>query len=628
MTRRGFWFLSIAGGSLIVSIVLPNQFSVTLLSLSAVLWFAVQWSWVQLRADLVVGRLRVSRTIDGQPIREATLWEGKSARMEVRVDSPHRWRLGMVTLYDRMPTTVDCLGQSWHRADLDRDHPAMFSYSVRSHAAGTLRFEGMLVDIADPARFFTRRVFVADTQETRILPNLIDTHKSIPARKRTSRLPVHGVHRHRRPGAGSELLELRDYRSGDPPRSIAWKISARRDKLTAKDVESEVPVRCTIVVDHSDSVRLGWPGPTALTQSVRLAAALARQSIDRRDPVGLCLVDGPRAVILPPAVGKRHETRLLTELCRIASQPPGPSPVPPDRLVEPVLKALRETRPDLLDPRLNRRLPWWDWGASPVGFIVRLSLILLSASAVIAIGWLIVGRTWGIPVLLALLGVIVVCAVVYRRLFIRPQPRRPGMTRPVRRTIASAVAATSSLGPAGISLILENDDAFSQHVQEFLIRQQAYFPRPLHDPQGRFVFADPAKIPIIARALLRAVAHARDNELFVLLVDLLEHRQHWKPLMEAIKVARSRHHDVLLLCPWPADLDLPSSVDRELPRTPDVERDVRTGLIEHYFRGFDAASAELSRLGIPLIPLRMPDAVDLVLRRIDTIRQARIPVHR
>ena len=41
---------------------------------------------------------------------------------------------------------------------------------------------------------------------------------------------------------------------------IAWKASARRDRLMTKELESEVPVRCTLFVDASSSVRVGPVG--------------------------------------------------------------------------------------------------------------------------------------------------------------------------------------------------------------------------------------------------------------------------------------------------------------------------------------------------------------------------------
>ena len=86
-----------------------------------------------------------------------------------------------------------------------------------------------------------------------VLPKLVDAEARQRATKRFNLLPPPGIHRLRRPGSGSELLDLRDYRPGDPPKRIAWKASARRDKLITRELESEVPIRCTLFVDASDA---------------------------------------------------------------------------------------------------------------------------------------------------------------------------------------------------------------------------------------------------------------------------------------------------------------------------------------------------------------------------------------
>jgi uncharacterized protein (DUF58 family) len=38
---------------------------------------------------------------------------------------------------------------------------------------------------------------------------------------------------------------------------IAWKPSARRDRLITKEYESDVPVRCVLFLDASNGARVG-----------------------------------------------------------------------------------------------------------------------------------------------------------------------------------------------------------------------------------------------------------------------------------------------------------------------------------------------------------------------------------
>src|SRR5205807_7342783 len=114
-------------------------------------------------------------------------------------------------------------------------------------------------------------------------PALVDAEGKTATSKRHNLLPPPGINRLLRPGTGSELLDLRDYLPGDPPKTIAWKVSARRDRLITKDFESEVPVRCTLFLDTSNSVRLGPPGKNALARLVEIAATVAQAAAGTRD---------------------------------------------------------------------------------------------------------------------------------------------------------------------------------------------------------------------------------------------------------------------------------------------------------------------------------------------------------
>jgi uncharacterized protein (DUF58 family) len=128
---------------------------------------------------------------------------------------------------------------------------------------------------ADVQGFFYRAWFVREGRSLRVLPTLSDERGRSPTSKRVNLLTPPGVHRLRRPGSGSELLDLRDYMPGDPPKTIAWKVSARRDRLITKEFESEVPLRCTLLVDTSNSVRVGRQR-NALARLVEVAAAARR----------------------------------------------------------------------------------------------------------------------------------------------------------------------------------------------------------------------------------------------------------------------------------------------------------------------------------------------------------------
>ena len=70
---------------------------------------------------------------------------------------------------------------------------------------------------------------------------------------------------------------------------------------------------------------------------------------------------------------------------------------------------------------------------------------------------------------------------------------------------------------------------------------------------------------MLAQAMVRAVSRARDNELFVIMADLSELGHDLTPIVKSCRVARARHHHVLVIVPWPADVPSPDDPDAETP---------------------------------------------------------------
>src|SRR5262249_21461460 len=145
---------------------------------------------------------------------------------------------------------------------------------------------------------------------------------------------------------------------GDPLKMIAWKPSARKDKLITKEFENEVPVRCTLVLDAGQSTRLGPPGHNALARLVEIGSGVAQAALANRDHVGLIVFDERESTYVVPARGRRHLIDLLRRLSEVGRLPPSTAHPDLDQLI-PLASALsQELYPDLMSPYLNSH-PWW-----------------------------------------------------------------------------------------------------------------------------------------------------------------------------------------------------------------------------------------------------------------------------
>jgi hypothetical protein len=162
---------------------------------------------------------------------------------------------------------------------------------------------------------------------------------------------------------------------------------------------------------------------------------------------------------------------------------------------------------------------------------------------------------------------------------------------------------------------------------------------PLYDTRGRYQFAAPGKVDQLARALLQAIGKGHDNELFILLVDLLELSDRLDPLLAAARVALARHHQVVVICPWPAGVPLPPAkapvqsqplaiLDsvRSLPSSGELvgARILIQRLLTDRLHGeFHRIRRAFARLGVPVTNAMSNEPVPLILERVERLRGLR-----
>jgi uncharacterized protein (DUF58 family) len=118
----------------------------------------------------------------------------------------------------------------------------------------------------------------------------------------------------RLPGAGVELLQLRDYAAGDALSRIDWKATARRGSLVSRDYAEAQHLEIVIVVDASRAsrVRAGLLDRLGLYSNV--AARLAEHAVSVEDRIGLLVYAERTLAACPPDRGTRAVTRLRRAL--------------------------------------------------------------------------------------------------------------------------------------------------------------------------------------------------------------------------------------------------------------------------------------------------------------------------
>ena len=175
-------------------------------------------------------------------------------------------------------------------ASVDRLRPreAAFVELVKhSHRRGVFETGPVTLRSGAPFGFTTSTLTVEVPTVTTIVPRYVEL-RSFPILEPSSS-PSDVLHERARTGAGQEYLGVREYRPGDPPRSVHWRSTARVGKLVVREFEEEVQTRVTLVLGGADT---GTPPDSAFEALVAAAASIGIYALQTGHPVDM-LRPGP-----------------------------------------------------------------------------------------------------------------------------------------------------------------------------------------------------------------------------------------------------------------------------------------------------------------------------------------------
>lgn len=176
---------------------------------------------------------------------------------------------------------------------------------------GAFELESVAIRFYSPLRLWIRYVKLPVVNTLNVYPDMKQlTDYALLAR--TNRLSLIGVRKTRRIGQDSDFERLRDYSRDDNFKHIDWRSTARRNKLTVRQFQSDQSQRVIFLLDcgrmmtntHDD-------GYTLLDHALNSALMMAYVALHQGDSVGmLCFSDTVHAFI-PPRGGRSQMNRLI-----------------------------------------------------------------------------------------------------------------------------------------------------------------------------------------------------------------------------------------------------------------------------------------------------------------------------
>lgn len=153
--------------------------------------------------------------------------------------------------------------------------------------------------------------FIAHPARVKVEPSLL---------RETIRMGERGTSPTRRAGPGAEFFSLREYRSGDGTKSIAWRASARRGELLVRQPAAPSPVRVAVMLDLDPTASMA-----RTEQAIRFAGSLIDSACERRLEIGLFAP--ATGLHVAAKEGRLHQARLLDALGDLDTDRLSDSPV-------------------------------------------------------------------------------------------------------------------------------------------------------------------------------------------------------------------------------------------------------------------------------------------------------------
>ena len=245
-------------------------------------------------------------SVERQVIQIASLKKSHDCELIVTNTSNH---LCLVEVKDDLPgsfvATPDHF-QYW----LKPKSRASMRYSFTSHQRGRFTLECVYLRVASRLGLWQAYYSIPLNSQINVYPDLKQISE-YDLLARTNRLNLLGVRKTRRIGSDNEFERLRDFRQDDNYKFIDWRSTARRNKLTVRDFQSNQSQRIIFMVDCGRMMTGRVGDISMLDHSLNAMLMLSYIALRQGDSVGLVCFSDSIHTSIPPRNGVKHLNRLL-----------------------------------------------------------------------------------------------------------------------------------------------------------------------------------------------------------------------------------------------------------------------------------------------------------------------------
>jgi len=195
-------------------------------------------------------------------------------------------------------------------ADIDAKQMVNIKYKVQALYRGDFTFTGVHCRLR---KWLWEYQFKHTVETTvRIFPNFAAEQQLGMLAGATADTQIDATKRQQR-GSGTEFHQLREYRDGDPLRTIDWKASSRLQKLIAKEYQDETDQQIVILLDCGKRMSHTDGEFSHLDETLNAIILLSHLANKQGDSIGLMTFGGIDRWV-PPVKGAGATQKLLSQM--------------------------------------------------------------------------------------------------------------------------------------------------------------------------------------------------------------------------------------------------------------------------------------------------------------------------
>jgi len=245
---------------------------------------------------------------------------------EVRLYLENRYRFGVQTeVIDEIPHQFQRRDVLF-RAAVASGQTQTITYQLRPTKRGEYEFGALNVYAASPLGLVRRRFrFELQGRTVPVYPSFLQM-RQYELLAIHNRLTEVGIKRIRRVGQSQEFEQIRPYSSGDDPRTINWRASARRtvpgatDTLQVNHFQDERAQQVFCLVDKGRVMRMPFAGLSLLDYAINASLVLGNIALLKHDKAGLLTFSNKPGAVVPAERKPGHIRTILEVLYRQKTQ--------------------------------------------------------------------------------------------------------------------------------------------------------------------------------------------------------------------------------------------------------------------------------------------------------------------